>query len=332
MDTSLKKCIRLAGMAPSSHNTQPWIFTVLDRQRGIELHMDRTRALPVNDPDNRELVISCGCALLNLRVALAAAGFPSRPDLLPGDDDPDLLARIDLSVNISADSQSLASLADSIGNRRTFRKKFSNEKVSAEVFEMLKEAALLEGASLKQINDASQVESVAGLVEEGDRRLWADPAWRKELSSWMKPSESGDGIAVPALLAPIIRTVMRRFNMGKRTGVSDRRLVETAPLLVILETSDDGVHDWLCAGQALQRVLLAGCRCGVQFSYLNQPCQVPNLRPRLQSVSGKGVPQLLLRGGVPCKAPVKSASTNRRQLSEILRYAEKRDGSDSTKV
>jgi hypothetical protein len=28
---------------------------------------DRTRALPVTDPEDRELTISCGCALFNLR-------------------------------------------------------------------------------------------------------------------------------------------------------------------------------------------------------------------------------------------------------------------------
>jgi len=47
-------------LAPSSHNTQPWRFAV--RERTIDLYADRTRALPVNDPDDRELTISrCGC-------------------------------------------------------------------------------------------------------------------------------------------------------------------------------------------------------------------------------------------------------------------------------
>ena len=40
----------------------------------VDLLADRTRALPVNDPEDRELTISCGCALFNLRVAAAAAG------------------------------------------------------------------------------------------------------------------------------------------------------------------------------------------------------------------------------------------------------------------
>jgi hypothetical protein len=56
-------------LAPSSHNTQPWRFIV----NGDELLVcaDRNRSLPHIDPFDRELIISCGAALFNMRVALA---------------------------------------------------------------------------------------------------------------------------------------------------------------------------------------------------------------------------------------------------------------------
>jgi hypothetical protein len=53
-----------ARRAPSSHNTQRWWFRVTEA--AIDLIADRTRALPVNDPEDRELTISCGAALMNL--------------------------------------------------------------------------------------------------------------------------------------------------------------------------------------------------------------------------------------------------------------------------
>src|SRR6185436_14115060 len=73
--------VSAAAMAPSSHNTQPWLFLV--GHHSIDLVADRRRALPVNDPGDRELTISCGCALLNLRVAAAAAGYSPRVALCP---------------------------------------------------------------------------------------------------------------------------------------------------------------------------------------------------------------------------------------------------------
>jgi hypothetical protein len=59
-------------LAPSGHNTQPWLFNVSGD--AVELHADRTRGLPVVDPEDRALVISCGAALFFLRTAIRHFG------------------------------------------------------------------------------------------------------------------------------------------------------------------------------------------------------------------------------------------------------------------
>jgi hypothetical protein len=56
------------------------------------LYADRTRHLVDTDPDQRDLIISCGAALHHLRVALAAAGLAASVDHLPNPDDSDHLA------------------------------------------------------------------------------------------------------------------------------------------------------------------------------------------------------------------------------------------------
>lgn len=47
--TQLRFAVRYAILAPSSHNTQPWLFRIGDAR--VELVCDRTRALPVVDQD-----------------------------------------------------------------------------------------------------------------------------------------------------------------------------------------------------------------------------------------------------------------------------------------
>jgi Putative TM nitroreductase len=64
----LRFLVQYAILAPSSHNTQPWLFKI--RGDVLELYADRTRALPIVDPANRALTISCGAALFHLRIAL----------------------------------------------------------------------------------------------------------------------------------------------------------------------------------------------------------------------------------------------------------------------
>ena len=99
-------------------------------------------------------------------------------------------------------------------------------------------------------------------------------------------------------------------------GAKDRELADASPLLVVLTTAGDAAPDWLVAGQALQRALLAGVGKGLQASYLNQPVQVAALRPRLEALLGRpGHAQLLLRFGVPV-AKVQAAP--RRALAEVI--------------
>ncbi|HVU72206.1 MAG TPA: hypothetical protein VHE83_04535, partial [Mycobacteriales bacterium] len=61
-----------ARLAPSVHNTQPWSFHL--RNGAMELHSDPARALGALDPTGREMTMSCGAALAQLRLALSAQG------------------------------------------------------------------------------------------------------------------------------------------------------------------------------------------------------------------------------------------------------------------
>jgi nitroreductase len=288
--------VRAAVLAPSSHNTQPWIFRVGDSQ--IELFADRTRALPVNDPDDRELSISCGCALMNLRVAAAKRGLGVRVELAPEPSDPDRLARLTIG-GAAVDSSAEASLAEQIGRRRTYRKRFATRGVEPTALDRLVEVASVEGAWLRPLQSPESRHQAAALVVEGDAIQWANPSWRRELAAWMHPRRRGDGLTVPALTAPVAQLVVRTFDMGGGVGAKDRELASGSPELAVLGARGDGPLDWLLAGQALQRVLLVACQLGLQASYLNQPVQVPSLRPRLQALVGGGQPQALLRLGHP---------------------------------
>src|SRR6478609_5521347 len=94
--------------APSVHNTQPWIFATRPGQ--MSMRADRRRQLTVLDPTGRQLVLSCGCALFNFRVAAAVAGFVTRVERFPQTDDPDLLARVDVQVDPAGADTDLAAL------------------------------------------------------------------------------------------------------------------------------------------------------------------------------------------------------------------------------
>jgi hypothetical protein len=307
--------LQAAALAPSSHNTQPWLFRIGDRS--IDLLADRTRALPVNDPRDRELTISCGCALFNLRVAAAAAGLDADMALWPDPCDADLLARVLLTAPAAlADALALAELAPAMSERHTVRERFAPTSVDASLLRRLADAAASEGATLVVLEAEDQRQQAAALVAEGDAVQWASPSWRRELAAWMHPRRRGDGLTLPALAIPVAQAVVRSFDMGGGIGAKDRQLADESPVLAVLASDGDDAHHWLATGQALQRLLLTGVRLGLQASYLNQPVQVAPLRPRLQQIAGgPGWPQLLLRLGSPARVV---PAAPRRPLADIL--------------
>lgn len=303
--------IQRASAAPSSHNTQPWCFHATDTS--IDLYADRARRLPVNDPDDRELTISCGCALLNLRVA-AEQHFAVRVQLLPDPRQPDWLARIQLQIPERPILASACTLAGFIEHRRSYRGPFAAREIPAAIRAELETAARTEGAWLRPLS-AEERERIAAWTVVGDVRQWCDPAWRRELAAWLRTPGHGDGLVVPAPLRPLAHWAVARFDFGRIVAARDRRRVLLAPWLAVLGTAGDRPPDWLHAGQALQRVLLLACRHGLQASFMNQAIQISDLRSRVAELVDGAHPQVLLQLGYPLR---ESPRVPRRPLTEIV--------------
>ena len=89
----------------------------------------------------------------------------------------------------------------------------------------------------------------------------------------------------------------------------------------MLSTARDEPADWLRAGQALQRVLLAATRHGVAASFLYQPMELHDMDGAQQWWPWPEHPQIILRLGYGPPA----AQTPRRPIEEIL----ERPGPDS---
>ena len=112
----MRTAVIRATMAPSVHSTQPWRFVTA--RGSLELYADRTRRLTVLDPRGRQLLISCGCALFNARVALAAAGYDAKVERFPDPTRMALLARITLPAEAD-ECVPIRDLDSAIEQRRT---------------------------------------------------------------------------------------------------------------------------------------------------------------------------------------------------------------------
>ncbi len=317
----LRAAVKYAVRAPSSHNSQPWLFRITAGD-ALELRADRARGLPVVDPDDRELVISCGAALFQLCVALRHFGCAPRVERLPDRTDPDLLARIRLSGAWERTAED-EGLFQAIAARRTNRLPFERRSLPGQLGPALEAAAQAEGVWLHLFRTNQARLAVADLVAEADRLQMADKRFRRELAAWLRPnwSDRGDGVPGFALghgdvMSAAGPLVVRTFDVGGGQAARDRELAVGSPMLMLLGTARDSSTDWLAAGQGLARVLLRAQVDGVSASFLNQPVEVGDLRLRLLNLAGRaGFPQILLRFGYGRETP----ATPRRSPSDVLR-------------
>lgn len=311
--------LNYAVVAPSRHNVQPWLFHV--EGQTVESYADRSRALPVADPDNRELIISCGAALANFLIAARHYGFAPVVTLLPDEPAyPDLLARIKLERGGEA-SEEVQTLFRAILLRRTNRQLFKDRPLPESLLASCELIAGREGTLFQVVEGEDARYAVANLIATGDRLLWTDERFRREIARWTRAEneQSLDGVPeyaqgkgnMAAYLGPLkIRTFMEQeeASVGHHLGSG-------SPVLAVLWTFTDNRFDWLAAGQALEKVLLRARAAGVWASFFSQPIEVAALRTELRAICGRAeFPQLVLRMGYGPAVP----RTPRRLMRDVL--------------
>jgi hypothetical protein len=247
--------------AESLNNTRPWLQ--LTDSGWVGLHAEQDRRQLLADPRGRALYLSCGAALFGVRVAARGLGYrplirPQSADAAPST----LIAAIELAPGrppTHAEHELLAALDQRLGARAPFRCRQLPDSVEVS----LEQAAGFERASLRML-DTSEAALVLGLAEAAGQEL---------------------GCAVD------------QTGRADTTGSADASASLLEPRLAVLTTARDSKADWLRAGQALERIVLAAARHGLTTSLLYQPIELHDLRDEPGWWPWPEQPQVIIRFG-----------------------------------
>lgn len=308
-----------ATLAPSLLNCQPWRFTAGGDV--IDLHAVPGRSPSVVDPTGREVFLSLGAALLNLRLAVAALGREPVVQLMPEPADPTHVARLRIGRpnEISALEGTLHA---AIGVRRSSRQPFSDEPVQPESFRHLQDAASVEGGWLDAAAGSHRA-LVLNVLHEADLEQRANPAVVRDVGRWTHDRRDVRvGIGTESL-GPRPRdpaAAVRDLGLGVEVSARSSADFERNALIAVLLTRGDTPVDWMRGGLALERVLLAAASSGVAVGLLSHGTEVVDLRPLVRDPGSIWRhPQLVLRFGYATAA---MPQTPRLPLAEVLDYAE----------
>jgi hypothetical protein len=311
-----RELVRLATLAASSHNTQPWRFQC--GEDAILIRPDRTRRCPVVDPDDAHLYRSLGCAAENL---VHAATLQQH--------------RADVSFDESLDAVVVAlmpdaglepsALAAALTSRQCTRTSYDGRPVPDEQLAELRAAGSSDRVQCLIRTDAPDIEAIGTLIDEGNRHQLTDRAFRAELVRWLRFNPASalrhrDGLAgkvngqppLPGVLGRLLVPVVIRAEPQVRT---DRARLRSSAGVAAFVAETHTKDDWVEAGRAYERFALRADLAGIRTAFINQPIEVPGLRPRLQAVLGtQAHPQLLVRFGYGDHSPY----SLRRSIDEVI--------------
>lgn len=320
----MTELVQYAIMAPSGHNTQPWKFRI--RENMISIFPDFSRRLPVVDPLDRELYISLGCALENLIIAAEHEGY--RASVEHSFENGSISVNIEPADGIEpADNKaSNDQLFNAISIRQSTRRQYGGRPIPEADMEKLASLPLEGGVSVLFVTDPEKIERIIGFVKEGNSIQMNDRNFMQELVSWVRFNEAEanlyrDGLSSKATGSPssprvIGKLFMKFFLNAREQSKKDEKHIRSSSALMAVLSKNNDMDSWINTGRSFERLALCATALGIKNAHINQPCEVPELKKKLQELlsAGNMHPQLLLRLGYAEPLP----GSLRRPVSEVI--------------
>ena len=310
----LLELVRCASLAANGHNTQPWKFRLSPDV--ISIQPDLSRRTPVVDPDEHHLWVSLGCATENL--VLAAPALGKHADVVFGTEE--------VHVTLDNTTPAPSPLVNAMFQRQCTRAEYDGQPMPTDVLGELTRAADRRGVRLLLLTERAKIEGVLDYVTQGNSAQIRNPAFVKELKSWIRFNEAdalsaGDGLfsrltgnpTLPRWLGNTMFSMLLSEKSENEKCV--KQLRSSSGVAVFVGEHADPAH-WFEVGRAYEHFALAATTLGVRTAFVNQPVEVPVVRTEFAQWLGLGAgrPDLVVRFGRGPQMPY----SLRRPVAEVI--------------
>ena len=305
-EQKLRFLVRYAVFAPSSHNKEPWNFTITNNT--IRLIPDLSRALEISDVEHRQLHISMGVALENILIAAAYFGYSTHVTYLigstAGTEDLDIECT-EKAPSTAENDTNAARLIEAILrpqiHRGEYKKDLPDSVLLAELHKMSNDSVRLD-----IITEPAKRGLVADLIIQAEIAALDDPEFQKQLAHYLKKNTDEPPLGMAAFdksfLAQLAPLVGNFFNINRFREKADRALlIEHTPIFVVISTSQDTPEYWVKAGQMFERFALEAADHHMSTDPMTAAIQIGESSVQLQKILGipHVRPQFFFRLGYP---------------------------------
>jgi nitroreductase len=299
--------VRCATLAPSSHNTQCWRFAL--SPQAIRVQPDFARRCPAVDPDDHHLYISLGCAVENLAQAALAHGLHAEARYEAGDEEVQGRRQEGVQVRLSPTAALVSPLFQAMALRASTRGDYDGQPLAASELAALAQAGRSPQVRLRILTGRAALETVLDHVIAANTAQMADPAFMRELQSWIRFNgaeavRTGDGLYSAASGSPNVPGWLGRWAFPwllTPKGENERyaRQIRNAAGIAVFSGLRGGPANWVEVGRCYERFALQAAVLGVRVAMLNQPVEVAARRAPFATAAGMAGerPDLVVRFG-----------------------------------
>ncbi len=300
----LKFFLKFAVLAPSSHNSQPWLFSV--SENSIQVYRAKFRSLPIADVNNRQLFLSIGCAIEHIVIAAQYYGYSTNVEYKDDLINPNLAAIITFRKE-EKKIQTIESLRyiQAILKRKTNRGKYKKEKILENLLEKI-EKLKTPNLNIYVISDTEKISRLADIAVQASIESMVDDNFRLELSHHLKHNLTkskigmpGFSLGLPTLVSFLLPHLMKQFNLERVAQKQNEKLFKKhTPYIVILTTNGDSRKDWLEAGRVFEQITLTLTHDNISVSPWGAPIQIGEFYRNIQKILHTSFrPQMFFRVG-----------------------------------
>lgn len=317
--------LRFGILAPSTHNSQPWLFEIVGDAKVI-VRFNKSSLLPAADPTNKDAYISLGCLVEN--IIIAAKNFGLRSTVTPN-----FFSEIHKSeVTIFFEEASAPAITEEDSalfraipmrcNARLFFEK--QRELPTEVTRgILKQSEGSNGIETHIVQDRPGIEFLATQTGAAVEEAQSKKNFRLEFSGIVKNNFTTSPIGMPAfsfgitnIFSIFVPAIFRIFDVSKPLKRVNQKAMSASSAIVVLSTFHSNFQSWLECGRILERQLLFLTSKNIFSSIHIAMAENPKYMAMLQTkIITKNIPLMIYRVGYSNKVV---RHTPRKTLEQCL--------------
>ncbi len=302
-----REILHLASLAPSGHNTQPWLVKYIEPYHWIIVN-DKRKWLPAVDPAHRETMLSLGAFMQSLEYAAGHFGYTCQWNIIATKNEDENIAGLKLIKATSASDYDIGK----IELRRTIRSDYLNDVLKKEDLNYLINDDKID--FLHYFPNTSKESQWLNIqtIEANRIQAYRDNA-QKELAEWIRFSSKAaekycDGLTTASMEMEgmtgwVVRNFFSKASVMKKgfreKGIDKvRSQVSHSAGWLVITSKGNTVTDLLETGMRMQRIFLRVRDKGIALHPMTQVLEESQTDGMINQSTGiSNTIQFLLRTG-----------------------------------